>query len=191
MMGVEARMPAGVSVPDCFEGVPARAGRFLVQAIAVLCLMVFLIAVFLILERLTPSASGQPSVPALPSLPPTPPLPTGHEEGRVYAWDMPAPGSTQSLVVFKAIDGETVEAAYLVPIRFRVKGADAGRLDTNFLTKTFGGRMLTARIGMGSDHRPEADFWVSKELGWSSERKWVFGPAPAQPAIRVPAKFKE
>jgi hypothetical protein len=73
-------------------------------------------------------------------------------EGTLYVWQRPVQG-LQTLLVLKVIDGETFEAAYLVPVRVRLKGVvGKERASTDLLDKLIGGRLVNTSL-LGVDDK--------------------------------------
>ena len=73
-------------------------------------------------------------------------------EGVLYVWSRPTQG-LQPLLVLKVIDGETFEAAYLVPVRVRLKGVvGKERASTDLLDKLIGGRLVNTEL-LGIDDK--------------------------------------
>jgi hypothetical protein len=93
------------------------------------------------------------------------------KEGMIFVWSPPATGH-QSLLCLGVIDGNTIDAAYLVPVRVRIKDIKAPTLDEkggkealNALDKHIGGQLRTAQL-WGPDPKTGlivADFWVASE----------------------------
>lgn len=89
--------------------------------------------------------------------------------GMVYVWSLPNQG-LQSLVVLNVVDGNTVDAAYLVPVRISLKGTKApalaesgGPVARQTIDKLLGGQLLTAQL-WGIDNKGViADFWIVPE----------------------------
>lgn len=97
------------------------------------------------------------------------------DESQLYVWPLPEKG-TQSLLVLRVVDGDTMECAYLVPVMVRIKGVNApelsqsgGRDAKEALDKLTGGKLLPANLhGREKFGRVLADFWLGKEGGWVS-----------------------
>jgi endonuclease YncB( thermonuclease family) len=97
-------------------------------------------------------------------------------ESQLYVWPVPEQG-TQTLIVLRVIDGDTAEAAYLVPVVLRIKGINApelrdkgGKDAREALDKLVGGKLLPANLfGREKYGRVLAEFWLGKEQGWLSE----------------------
>lgn len=92
--------------------------------------------------------------------------------GTVYVWSLPSSG-LQSVLVLNVIDGETVDAAYLVPVRLKVKGVVAPKgkepgadKATAYLEKVIGNQLKVARLSGFGDDGVDANFEVS-------EGKWL------------------
>jgi hypothetical protein len=113
---------------------------------------------------------------AAPPVRPRPLEPEGEkppEEGKLYVWPVPERG-TQTLLVLRVLDGDTVEAAHLVPQVFHLKGAEAprggkdARKAAEELNKLVGGKLLPAALsGRDGWGRTECDFWLGKGRGWA------------------------
>jgi endonuclease YncB( thermonuclease family) len=125
-------------------------------------------------------------------------------EEQLYVWPLPQQGNL-TLLVLRVHDGDTCEAAVLVPVTVRLNGIDAPELNTEpgkasqkFLAELIGGRLLLAKLhGKEKYGRTLADFWLGKAAadpkvpsGWASE--WMVkkgyarpysgqGPRPQQP----------
>lgn len=95
-----------------------------------------------------------------------------------YIWSFPDRGH-QSLVILNVVDGNTVEAAYLVPVRIKMHHMIAPNLDEKggkeakaALEKILLGQMRTAQLwGYGKDGL-FADFWISSDNNkgsWASQ----------------------
>jgi endonuclease YncB( thermonuclease family) len=113
-------------------------------------------------------------------------------EDQLYVWPLPQTGNL--MLVLKVHDGDTVEAAVLVPITVRVNGIDAPELNTEpgkasakFVNELLGGRLLLAKLhGREKYGRTLADFWLGKPgqdakapSGWASE--WIVKKGYARP----------
>lgn len=104
----------------------------------------------------------------------TDPGPTPKDD-QLYVWPLPERG-TQTVLVLRVLDGDTLEGAYLVPIMFRVKGIKApalndkgGRLAREDLEKLLVGKLYSANLyGREPFGRVLADFWMGKDQGWAS-----------------------
>ena len=93
------------------------------------------------------------------------------KDGILYVWSPPAVGY-QSLVCLGVIDGNTIDAAYLVPVRIRIKGVDApsmsekgGKEAQEKLEKLVGGQLRTVQL-LGPDQKTGlvlGDFWLPPE----------------------------
>lgn len=120
------------------------------------------------LERPRPLAEG-----ARTPADPHGPVP---KDEQLYVWPVPEQG-TQTLIVLRVIDGDTAEAAYLVPVVLRVKGINApelrdkgGKEAREALDKLVGGKLLPANLfGREKYGRVLADFYLGKDQGWLSE----------------------
>ena len=93
-------------------------------------------------------------------------------EGVLYVWSRPTQG-LQTLLVLKVIDGETFEAAYLVPVRVRLKGVvGKERASTDLLDKLIGGRLVNTEL-LGIDDKDVHFGAVQKDAalphGWISD----------------------
>jgi endonuclease YncB( thermonuclease family) len=97
-------------------------------------------------------------------------------EDQLYVWPLPEKG-TQSLLVLRVLDGDTMECAYLVPVMVRIRGVNApeltasgGRDAREALDKLAGGKLLPANLhGREKFGRVLADFWLGKDKGWVSQ----------------------
>lgn len=89
------------------------------------------------------------------------------DEDRVFVWPQPEEG-TQTLLILKVIDKETVDAAYLVPMRLKVSYGGKDDLD-----KLVMGKLLQAQLkGRTKNGLIDADIWLGKsEGGWLSKKK--------------------
>jgi hypothetical protein len=113
---------------------------------------------------------------AAPPVRPRPLEPKGEkppEDGRLHVWPMPQQG-TQTLLVLRVLDADTVEAAYLVPQVFHLKGTEAPRSEREALraagelNKLVGGKLLPCNLsGKDGWGRTECDFWLGKGRGWA------------------------
>lgn len=99
------------------------------------------------------------------------------KDDQLYVWPQPEQG-TQSLVILRVVDGDTVEAAFMVPVMIRLWGCNAPESNTDegkkakeAMEKLVGGRLLPANLhGREKYGRTLADFWMGeKEGGWLSE----------------------
>ena len=81
-------------------------------------------------------------------------------------WPVPITGH-QSLVTIDVLDGNTIDAAYLVPIRIRLRGVLAPALDAKggkeaqvALEKLLAGQLRTAQLWGPGPNGVMADFWI-------------------------------
>ena len=110
-------------------------------------------------------------------------------DGVVYVWSLPNQG-LQSLIVLNVIDGDTVDAAYLVPVRIRLKGTKApglaekgGKEARDAVDKVLGGQLRTAQLhGVGKDGII-ADFWINPEKD-GEKGTWVSDLLIKQGAVK-------
>ncbi len=93
------------------------------------------------------------------------------KDGMVYVWPLPSDGH-QSLIVLNVIDGNTVDAAYLVPVRIRLHGVTSPELtDKNgkeaklAVDKYIGGQLRASQLFGTSKNGVLADFWITSEDG--------------------------
>lgn len=114
-----------------------------------------------------PSVIGLAAAAVLPGLLAFVAFQRGGEPPRPAVWSMPEKGP-QTLFVINAVDGDTLDAAYLVPIRVRLHGINAPELRTEagkrskmFLAALVDGRLLPAELhGREKYGRLLADFTV-------------------------------
>jgi len=93
------------------------------------------------------------------------------KDGTIFVWSPPALGH-QSLLCLGVIDGSTIDAAYLVPVRIRIKDVKVpspdekgGKEALAALEKHVGGQLRTAQL-WGPDPKTGliiADFWLAAE----------------------------
>lgn len=91
------------------------------------------------------------------------------KDGMIYVWPLPNQGH-QSLVVLNVIDGNVIDAAYLVPVRIRLRGVTApggdekgGKEARAAVDRLLGGQLRAAQLwGVGKDG-VLADFWIAPE----------------------------
>lgn len=101
---------------------------------------------------------------------------TKPEDDVLYVYPPPDRGF-QTVVIMKVVDGSTIEAAYLVPIRFKLHGATVpslkekgGKEAKEALDKLLTGQLRTANLHGISSEGILADFWISKGKG---KGEWV------------------
>jgi hypothetical protein len=90
------------------------------------------------------------------------------DDSKLYVWGQPDKG-TQSLLVIRVIDAETVEAAMLVPVTVRMayKGDKA---TTEQVEELVGGKLLPFDLrGRDRFGRLTGDAYLGKEQGWLTE----------------------
>jgi endonuclease YncB( thermonuclease family) len=98
------------------------------------------------------------------------------EEGKLYTLGLPSSGLA-TVHGFRAVDGDTFEGAFLIPVVFRVHGINAperGRPGaaeaTQALSALVAGKMMTVRVdGREKYGRTLADVWLGKDAGWLSD----------------------
>lgn len=111
------------------------------------------------------------------------------KDGVVYVWSLPNQGH-QSLIVLNVLDGDTIDAAYLVPVRIRLKGTKApallekgGKEARDAVDKVLGGQLRTAQLhGVGKDGII-ADFWIMPEKD-GEKGTWVSDLLIKQGAVK-------
>lgn len=99
------------------------------------------------------------------------------KEDQLYVWAVPEKG-TQSVLVLRVVDGDTVEAAYLVPVMLRLnrinapeRGTPEGKKAEEALSRLVGGKLLAVNVhGRDKYGRVLADVYLSKEDGWLSDK---------------------
>lgn len=145
------------------------------QFIITVVVLSLLLGALVILHSPVPGQAPERPRPGAAALP---------EEGVLYVWQQPEAG-LQTLLVLKVLDGNTMEGAYLVPVRLRHGGALApeepakGAKEAKaMLEKLLAGRLVPARL-QGRDRQGAllADFYLGpadakdKDApnGWSSE----------------------
>lgn len=99
------------------------------------------------------------------------------KDGMAYIWAMPDRGH-QSLVVLNVVDANTVDAAFLVPVRIKMHHMAAPGLEEKggpeakaALEKLLMGQMRTAQLWGNSRDGVYADFWIPTQDGkgsWAS-----------------------
>lgn len=95
--------------------------------------------------------------------------PTPPKEDMIYVWSLPNSGH-QSLIILNVIDGTTVDAAYLVPVRIKLKDVTApalnekgGKEARTVIDQLIGGQLVPAQLyGIGNGG-VIADFWINYE----------------------------
>lgn len=103
------------------------------------------------------------------------------DDTKLYVWPAPDKG-TQSLLVLRALDGETVEAAYLVPVNV-VLPYQAGkpRATKDQLEALLTGKLLPCDLrGRDRFGRVVGDFYLGKD-GWLTEVGPTFKVDKPQP----------
>jgi len=97
------------------------------------------------------------------------------EAGKLYSWHLPQEGM-QTIIGFRAVDGDTFEGAFLVPVTIRAYGINAperGRPGADeakaALAKIVEGKTVTAKLyGREKYGRTLGDVWVGGEDKWLS-----------------------
>lgn len=85
------------------------------------------------------------------------------DESKLFVWAMPEDG-VQSMIVLDVVDGSTVDAAYLVPVRLKLPVAST---KAN-LEKMLGGRLLPVKLKRTAAGLT-GDVWIDKQ--WLSKKK--------------------
>lgn len=96
--------------------------------------------------------------------------PAPPDDSKLYVWGQPEKG-TQTLILIRAIDGERVEAAYLVPVVIHLGyGKGAKQATAEQIDAAGGGRLLPFDLrGRDRFGRLVGDAWLGKETGWLTE----------------------
>lgn len=141
-----------------------------------ICLAVAFLLVIIARGREAQEQADKDKAAAAPPAPPVRPRPIQPDaddqppdETQLYVWPLPEKG-TQSVLILRVIDGETVEAGFVVPALFHLHGGQAadpkspeGKAAAAALSKLLTGRLLPARMaGRDQYGRIDADFWLGK-----------------------------
>lgn len=99
------------------------------------------------------------------------------KDGLAYIWAMPDRGH-QSVVILGVVDGNTIDAALLVPIRLKMHHMKAPELEEKggpeakvALEKLLASQMRTTQLWGHSRDGTFADFWIPRDSGgsWASK----------------------
>lgn len=93
------------------------------------------------------------------------------KDGTVYVWSLPTSGH-QSIICLGVVDGNTIDGAYLLPVRIRLDGAVAPGIDEKggkeaqaALEKLVGGQLRTVQL-LGVDQKSgnvSGDIWLAPD----------------------------
>lgn len=93
------------------------------------------------------------------------------DDDKIFVWQPPQKGS-QSMLVLRAVNEQTVEAAYLVPVTIILDYRDKKKLTVEKLEKLAAGKLLPFDLrGLDRFGRLQGDAWMGKGNGWLTDGK--------------------